>query len=215
MTSDHATEYRQWIFDNPQQACPEQVNPSWVVSDPLECTPALYLPEAFWYFITKDGYLPIWGQLGKGSSRFSVKSSNASHLFTFCVAMWAAINDAMRNIVFIALSNSGTVEVFTIDQTTEQNNTTLEFLNANRSVGRTITQQGEDDLFTFVEKHSFDDIVMHLRDLSRLLEGAPDLQERLKSFSQSLLSRFTPPNGAPSNVAYLEKFTHKAAIDPQ
>ena len=76
--------------------------------------------------------------------------------------MWAADHEAMRNTIAIGVSMYGTVEVFTIDQTMDQNETTLGYLNANRSVGRPITKQGEDDPFTYCEKGSFDDIKQHL-----------------------------------------------------
>ena len=201
MTSDHTTEYKQWIFKDPEQHLFRQEEPSRQVRDPLQCDPYQYLPfRGSWYFITKGNYLPIWGCIGvERASKFSINSSNPRELFSFCVAMWAADHEAMRNTIAIGVSMYGTVEVFTIDQTMDQNETTLGYLNANRSVGRPITEQGEDDPFIYYEKGSCDDIKQQY-----------DAQF-LHELSQNVVSgKITPANSEFVRRTYLELLAEKA-----
>ena len=81
----------------------------------------------------------------------------------------------------------------------DQNEATLDYLIANRSVGRPITEQGEDDPFIYYEKGSCDDIKQQY-----------DTQF-LHELSQNVVSgKITPANSEFVRRTYLELLAEKA-----
>ena len=119
-----------------------------LTEDPLALDPDNYLKDNSWFYITEFSHRPEWNhdQYATGCRFSTVKRSDAKSLFNSLVRFWTGRHHALRGTVAIGISRSGTVQVWTIQQSENQRERTLEHLNTNTS-GAVFIRGHEDDDF--------------------------------------------------------------------